>query len=115
MTKLDLDSMRTRLQAMRSEFAAEDSRDADASAVVELDQARVGRLSRIDAMQQQEMSMASDRRRAQMAGKIEAAISRIDNDDFGYCRACENLIDPRRLEFDPTLLLCVECAEKGEA
>ena len=34
MTKLDLDLMRTRLQVMRSEFAAEDSRDADAAAEI---------------------------------------------------------------------------------
>lgn len=84
-----------------------------ASEVVELDQSRVGRLSRMDALQAQAMSQASGRRRKEMHGRIDAALLRIDAGDFGICRSCEEPINPRRLEFDPTVVLCVDCAEKA--
>ena len=86
----------------------------EASEVVELDQARVGRLSRMDAMQAQAMSQASGRRRKLMLQKIAAAIEHIDNGGYGVCQTCEEMIDRRRLEFDPTVVLCIDCATKAE-
>ncbi|WP_372837629.1 TraR/DksA family transcriptional regulator, partial [Phaeovulum sp.] len=52
---------------------------------VELDQQSVGRLSRMDAMQQQAMAAAQDTRRYARIHALEAAIRRIDCDDFGWC------------------------------
>ena len=86
----------------------------DASGVVELDQARVGRLSRMDAMQAQAMSQESARRREIVLRKIAAALKRIDNGDYGLCQTCEEMIDRRRLGFDPTAVLCIDCATKAE-
>ena len=85
-----------------------------ASAVVELDQSKVGRLSRMDAMQAQAMSLASGRRREMMLQRIEAALRRVDKDGYGYCQSCEEPIAEKRLEFDPATLFCVNCAEKAE-
>jgi DnaK suppressor protein len=90
------------------EIAAENT---DASSVVDLDQTRVGRLTRMDAMQAQAMSMEAKRRRQQDLVKIEAAFKRIENEDYGYCVECGEEINQRRLEFDPTVLRCVECEE----
>jgi len=83
--------------------------------VVELDQAKVGRLSRMDAMQAQEMAKASSQRREQMLQQITVALARIDNDEFGYCRDCDELIPNKRLEFDPTATRCVDCASVAES
>ena len=79
-------------------------------APVELDQTSVGRLSRMDAMQQQAMAAAQARRRAARLRALEAAIRRIDADEFGWCEACGEPIAEGRLEIDPTATRCVACA-----
>lgn len=86
----------------------------EAEQAVELDQTRVGRLSRMDAMQAQAMSVETGRRRRQKLLQIEAALKRMDDDDFGYCEECGEDIAPKRLEIDPTVLLCIGCAEARE-
>lgn len=106
--------MRTKLIALREELESATAASDDASKIVELDQARVGRLSRMDAMQAQAMSQASDRRRELMLRKISTALERIDDGDYGLCQSCEEMIDRKRLEFDPTAVLCIECATKAE-
>ncbi|MBT8141909.1 MAG: TraR/DksA C4-type zinc finger protein, partial [Gammaproteobacteria bacterium] len=44
-----------------------------------------------------------------------AALERIDNDEFGYCIECDEDINPKRLEYDPTTLLCIQCASEKES
>jgi len=106
--------MRDKLLKLRAELQAI-AETADASAaVVELDQSKVGRLSRMDALQAQEMAKASSARREQMLRRIEAALKRIDDDEYGDCKKCDEPINPKRLEFDPTAVLCIDCASKLE-
>jgi DnaK suppressor protein len=87
----------------------------EAEQTVELDQARVGRLSRMDALQAQAMSKEVGRRRRQKLLQIEAALKRIENDEFGYCQECGDEIATARLNVDPTITLCIRCAEDREA
>ena len=77
---------------------------------VELDQQSVGRLSRMDAMQQQAMAAAQDSRRHGRIRAVEAAIQRIDAEEFGWCDSCGEFIGQRRLELDPTIMRCRDCA-----
>ena len=46
--------------------------------------------------------------------KINAALVRIKLDDYGYCDACGDEIDPRRLEARPVTTMCIECKEASE-
>lgn len=85
-----------------------------AEQTVELDQTRVGRLSRMDAMQAQAMSKETGRRRRQKLIQIEAALRRIEENDYGICQECGEDIATARLEADPTVLLCIECASARE-
>ncbi|NNJ90079.1 MAG: TraR/DksA family transcriptional regulator [Gammaproteobacteria bacterium] len=78
---------------------------------VELDQCKVGRLSRMDALQGQQMALESERRRKLQLQKIEAALKRIEKNDFGYCFTCGKDIAFQRLQADPTHTKCIECAE----
>jgi len=87
---------------------------AEAAATVELDQSRVGRLSRMDALQAQSMSQETQRRNRQQLVDIEKALKRIDNDEFGDCFDCGEMITPQRLELNPTATLCIRCATKRE-
>lgn len=109
-----LTEMQARLRALRRELESLVSTSKRSSQVVELDQARVGRLSRVDALQGQAMAHATGRRRAVMLQKIDAALARIDNGDYGLCRSCDEPIDQRRLELDPSAALCIDCAQRAE-
>jgi DnaK suppressor protein len=92
---------------------AQETGDA-AEETVELDQTRVGRLSRMDAMQAQAMSIETGRRRRQQLLQIEAALRRIDEGEYGYCQDCGEDIPEPRLTIDPAALLCIECASRKE-
>jgi DnaK suppressor protein len=83
----------------------------DAAGVVELDQSKVGRLSRMDALQGQAMSQEAQRRRIVELQKIQVALRRIDDDEYGYCLKCGEFIGLGRLRIDPAAPCCVQCAD----
>jgi DnaK suppressor protein len=114
MSDLFIADMRASLLKLREDLESVATTGDRSSQVVELDQTRMGRLSRMDAMRAQAMSQESGRRREMMLRKIAAAIERIDNDNFGLCQSCAEPIHPKRLEFDATTLLCIQCAQKAE-
>lgn len=63
------------------------------------------------ATQEEEFSLelrARDRER-KLIKKIDETISRIDNNDYGYCDACGVEIGISRLEARPTATLCIDC------
>ena len=108
------DDWRDRLLALRAETESIPETGSESAAVVELDQSKVGRLSRMDAMQAQAMAKASGQLREATLQRITAALKRIDDGDFGLCRNCDEPINPKRLEFDPTATLCIDCASEAE-
>ena len=87
-----------------------EARGEEARAPVQLDQTSVGRLGRTDAMQQQAMAAAQARRRAARLTALEAALKRVDADEFGWCEACGEEIPEGRLDIDPCVTRCVACA-----
>lgn len=108
---MDIKHLRQKLTELKTSTEAEVKQALEAAKPVELDQAAVGRLSRMDAMQQQEMVKAQQRRRQSFLIKIASALKRVEEDDFGYCSNCGEEIAPKRLELDPTTLTCIRCAE----
>ena len=104
-----------KLLQLRAELEAVAATGEEFAAVVELDQSKVGRLSRMDAMQAQAMAQASSQRREQMLGRITAALGRLERNEYGDCQSCNEPIDPKRLEFDPTATLCIDCASESES
>ena len=84
----------------------------EARAPVELDQQSVGRLSRMDAMQQQSIDVAREERRRRRLAVLNAALRRLDEDEYGYCLACGEDILPERLNIDPAVTLCVACQDR---
>ncbi len=109
---MDLEHFRNLLSVRRHALLAD--ADSDAAAVVELDQSRQGRLSRMDAMQQQAMAAETGRRRTAELPRIDAALARIDAGDYGVCLHCDEAIPEGRLRIDPAATLCVRCAEQAE-
>lgn len=109
MTPRELGNFRQRLLALRDEILAMEDADKDSKRPVELDQPSIGRLSRMDALQAQQMAQETARRRQQQLQRIEGALRRLDSDDFGYCALCEEEIDRRRLNIDPATTRCIDC------
>ncbi|MBO6527651.1 TraR/DksA family transcriptional regulator [Erythrobacter sp.] len=107
------DEARIRLFARRAELDAEDAANADSRDTVELQQDSVGRLSRMDAMQQQAMAQATERRRKAERKRIAAALARLDQGEWGWCTACGEQIAERRLAHDPSVATCLKCASAG--
>jgi DnaK suppressor protein len=68
------------------------------------------------ATQESEFSLelrTRDRER-KLIKKIEETLTKIDNDEYGYCDACGVEIGLRRLEARPTANLCIDCKSLEE-
>jgi DnaK suppressor protein len=111
MKPASIEQLRQQLLDLRSELQTLAQASQEGTAPVELDQARVGRLSRMDAIQAQEMAQEAARRRQRQLLEIDGALQRMESGDFGYCFVCGEEIDVRRLAVDPTSTRCVSCAE----
>ncbi|MGC3939324.1 TraR/DksA family transcriptional regulator [Roseobacter sp. EG26] len=92
---------------------AEDAAGLDGQKTVELDQQAIGRLSRMDALQNQAMAQAQARRRQAERQKIAAALARITEGEYGYCTDCGEEIAPARLAADPAIARCLDCTRGG--
>ena len=112
---LDFPALRAKLLEQRDALEKIEQTGDEAAATVKLDQSRVGRLSRMDALQAQAMSVEGKRRRQIKLRQIEAALQRLDADDYGGCLTCGEAIAAGRIEHDPAATLCIDCAIKSEA
>ena len=112
MEKVQLDRFRKRLIELRTELENMAVLSSGATRPVELDQTRVGRLSRMDAMQGQQMALEANRRREHQLMRINGALRRIESGTFGLCGVCGDEIDQRRLWADPSATKCLSCASR---
>lgn len=113
LTEEELEEFRRLLTEQRDSLLSIQETGNQAANVVELDQTKVGRLSRMDAMQAQAMSQETNRRREIQMQRIRSALDRLDSSGFGYCIACDEEISPERLQIEPSVLVCIHCAEKS--
>ena len=98
------------LQTRLAELKELDTMSKGSRATVKLDQTAVGRLSRMDAMQNQQIAAEMGRQRRLEIQRIQTALKRISNEEFGECLRCGEDIDVRRLEIDPATTLCIHCS-----
>ncbi|MDE1467436.1 TraR/DksA C4-type zinc finger protein [Aurantiacibacter sp. D1-12] len=104
------DDARNALEARLAELDRLDAISAEGREPVTLQQDSVGRLSRMDAMQQQAMAQAEERRRQAERARIRAAFARLAEGEWGYCAKCGEEIAEGRLKNDPSVARCVGCA-----
>ena len=106
--------LRDRLETLARELEAGLRSSAEAARPVELDQPAIGRVSRIDAIQQQKMIEANrEAQRARLLA-VQSALVRIDEGEFGECRACGEAIGLGRLRARPESNTCIECQSARE-
>lgn len=82
---------------------------------VALDQSRVGRLSRMDALQQQAIAQGFKETLLREQRRLRAALARLEEGTFGLCCECGDLIARERLAADPGVPFCSRCQEALEA
>ncbi|MGM0913448.1 MAG: TraR/DksA family transcriptional regulator [Pseudomonadota bacterium] len=109
--EIDTDGIRRQLEEARKALLEQSSESQESRATVVLDQQSVGRLSRMDALQGQAMAQAEEERRQLTIRRIDSALARLARGEFGECIECGEWIAARRLEWDPTVLKCIDCAE----
>lgn len=113
-SKEALAAFRQRINTEIKTLETLDEAAGDSSDTVSLDQSKVGRLSRMDALQRQAMAQATNQRRQIEIAKLRQALKHIDEGSFGECTECMEPIDPRRVTHNPSVSLCIACAEAAE-
>ncbi|TVQ36245.1 MAG: TraR/DksA family transcriptional regulator [Wenzhouxiangella sp.] len=113
-TEPDMTDFRALIESRIAELEGMAESSREATATVELDQTRQGRLSRMDALQGQAMAQAAERRRVHTLSRLRSALTRIDSGYFGECQECGEHIAEARLVADPATLLCLDCASARE-
>lgn len=76
---------------------------------VKLDQTAVGRLSRIDSLQNQGLTRNLQEREQAKLGQVITALQRIDAGTYGVCTECGAPIPFARLEVFPETPTCTAC------
>lgn len=110
-TDINIKALKKKLLAHRQEILNDNALTEEERQPVELDQTSVGRLSRMDAIQNQAMALETDRRRHVELQHIEAALKRIEDGEYGECLNCGEDIAAKRLEIEPTAAVCISCAK----
>lgn len=80
---------------------------------VKLDQTSVGRLSRIDALQNQGLTRGLQQREHAKHAQITEALRRIDSGSYGICEGCGQPIQFERLLIFPEALACGGCGDRS--
>ncbi len=113
LTEPQLGELTKALTSLQAELEASLSARAESSKPVDLDQP-IGRLSRMDAMQQQQMAAANKRSAELRLQLVFASLSAMDEGDYGYCRKCEEPIGYARLSARPEAPFCLGCQSQRE-
>jgi DnaK suppressor protein len=98
-----------RLHALQQELQAETEQAALETSTVEVNGA-MGRVSRGDALQVQQMALEMKRRREERLLRVQSALRRLRQGTYGVCVRCKAPIDEARLEAFPDAVCCVRCA-----
>lgn len=113
LTKEQVTELVTELRKLRRELTDQLAADADGVRPVELDQP-IGRLTRMDAIQQQKMAQASRRNVERRARQVAAALNAAREDEYGLCRRCEEPVGYDRLKVKPESPFCIKCQGRAE-
>ena len=111
--KQQLGVFQKRLEQMETELLESVSEKADAAAPVQVDPS-IGRLSRMDAIQSQQLALEIQARQQQALMRVRSALETIQNGNYGQCRRCKGSIALERLEAQPDAVVCIQCAGGGQ-
>ena len=102
------------LEALKTELTEEIVGLERSARPVMLDQQAVGRVSRGDALQQQNMALANLQQCRQRLHEVLHAQQRLREEEYGYCENCDTLISLPRLLARPESRFCLHCQSAAE-
>ncbi|NNE70133.1 MAG: hypothetical protein HKN29_07175 [Rhodothermales bacterium] len=109
MPGIDLEVQRRRLTELEKELVRQIERPEDAESSVSPDNA-IGRLTRMEALQAQQIGEAGKRRVKQRLFNVRKALAALDEGTYGRCFRCGDQVPAGRLEIMPEARVCVKCA-----
>lgn len=109
MTKDQLVNLETKLKNMRDEIKDQKIDDSRMKAEKTIEDFESASLIADQTLVTKLLS-----RKALYLKKINEALARIQNGEYGECGMCGDMINPKRLEARPTATLCIACKEKVE-
>ncbi len=113
LTEAQLSELVAALQTLHDVLVAELDEGSDRTETVDLDQP-IGRISRVDSMQQQKMAQAQKQRTRGRLSLVKVTMKLVEDGDYGECRRCGESIGFARLKAKPESPLCVACARSAE-
>jgi DnaK suppressor protein len=114
LTHEQIDELTQILEDLGREIESQLDASREDAKPVDLDEP-IGRLTRMDAMQQQNMTKASRRSLEARLKQIAGALATVEAGDYGLCARCDDPIGYPRLRARPESRLCVRCQEHIEA
>lgn len=102
------------LESLEAELRSSLADTVDGAKPVDLDEP-IGRLSRMDAMQQQKMVEANRRNAETRLRMVLSARAAVTNDEYGLCQECDEPVAFRRLKARPETRYCLECQSARES
>lgn len=109
MTREKQETFRSLIEERMREAAAEIAQSDEDVKPISPD-VSIGRLSRMDSMQMQQMALEARRRQQMLLVRLEEAMKRLDQGVFGSCLQCGADIAEDRLRYQPDAVLCMNCA-----
>lgn len=113
LTQSELMELKGILQKLGREFEILAQSSSNQAKPVQLDEP-IGRLSRMDALQQQSMAQANVETAKHRLKLVNAALRRVQEGIYGDCLECEEPIGYARLKASPETPFCVSCQGRRE-
>jgi DnaK suppressor protein len=114
LTKEQTEQLGAKLDELKAQLERQLDQVANAAKPVALDQAAVGRLSRMDAMQHQAVAKANQAQARTRLQQCQSALSALARGEYGYCRRCEEPIGYARLSARPEAPFCLSCQQRSD-
>ena len=103
---------RSRLAALSELLLA---RSRETAAEIAIGAAGADPVDRASAEEEHQLAIAARARDADQLLEVQAALKRIDSDDFGWCVETGEMIGVGRLLICPTTVFCVEAQQRRES
>ena len=111
MTAEERSALKTKIQEMILKYE-QDIKETEAMTQPISPENSIGRVSRMDAINNKSVMEASLRNKISKRNKLKLALTKIDNPNFGHCEACGKNINPARLMYMPESTKCINCADR---
>lgn len=114
MDRNDLEYFKQKLMAKKRELANSVQKSETYGREAESEEESKDLVDRASSSYTKEFMFNRSNSDRQFLMQVNAALQRIDNEEYGICSNCEEEVERKRLEAVPWAILCLKCQEKNE-